>query len=44
MIDLPLGDVVQTAKILFEELWLSEYEAEVAFRCEQRYVPAFNQK
>ena len=39
MIDLPLGDVVQTAKILFEELWLSEYEAEVAFRCEQRYVP-----
>ncbi len=39
MIDLPLGDVPQTAKILFEELEQSEYEAEVAFRYEQRYVP-----
>ena len=39
MIDLPLGDVAQTAKILFAELWRSQNEAEVAFRCEQRYVP-----
>ncbi len=39
MIDLPHADVGQTAKIIFEELWRSEYEAEVAFRCEQRYVP-----
>ncbi|AFY58525.1 polyketide synthase family protein [Rivularia sp. PCC 7116] len=39
IIDLPDADVGQTAKILFEELWQSEYETEVAFRDEKRYVP-----
>ena len=39
MIDLPSGDVVQNAKILLEELWQSDYEAEVAIRSGERYVP-----